>query len=147
MFASFPLSIEDPGPNLIAGKPLWLGHRYRFFQWELHGLASAGYGTRSHHGYFSAGPQFGFELYLGPVFGFDIRLGPAAMMQVGARTVPALGFGSSGGYVFRFWKDDRKRIKLETVMNVGVVLARDPGNDVGTNAGQLGAALIYEAPL
>ena len=33
MFASYPLSMEDPGPALSFALPLWLGERHPAFQW------------------------------------------------------------------------------------------------------------------
>lgn len=147
MYASYPLSIEDPGPALLVGKPLWLGHRYRFFQWVADAKLLAGFGTSSRFGHLSASPQFGFELFLGPWFGFDLHMGPVALLQVGSRTVAGAGIASSGGYVFRFWDDDRRRLKLEMILQSGGYFARDPGNDLGTNAGGLGGGLVFETPL
>ena len=145
MFASYPRSIEDPGPALVLGKPLWLGARHQFFQWVLDAEVLAGFGTASRHAHLAVAPQFGFNLYLGSVFGFELRFGPTAILQAGHRTVVGLGLSGGGGYVFRFFEDDRRRLKLLVLMHVGGYFASDPGNDIGANASAMGIGLAYEA--
>jgi hypothetical protein len=147
VFANYPMSIEDPGVALFAAKPLWYGKRYRFFQWVADANALVGFGTDRMHAYAAVGPQFGWNLYLGSVFGLEFRYGIDALVQAGERTVAGFGFGGGGGYVFRFWDDDRKRVKLWVQMHFGFYLAQDPGNDLGTNAGAFSLGLGYEAPL
>jgi hypothetical protein len=93
MFASYPMSIEDPGPALVLGKPLWLGTRQRFFQWVLDGNLLAGFGTASKHAHIAVTPQFGFNLYLGSTFGFELRIGAAGILQAG-ENVPSPGSAS-----------------------------------------------------
>ena len=75
MFANYPLSIEDPGVALFAAKPLWLGNRYRYFQWVFDVAGVAGYGTDHQHGYLIASAQWGANFYLGGVFGLEFRAG------------------------------------------------------------------------
>lgn len=145
-FASYPMSREDPGPALVVGKPLWLGLRHRFFQWVADGNVLVGFGTSSKHVHLAVTPQFGFNLYLGSVFGFEFREGAAVIMQAGQRTVAGIGLSASGGYVFRFWDDDRRRLKVLMVMHIGGYFAADPGNDLGMNANALGICLAYETP-
>jgi hypothetical protein len=147
VFANYPMSIEDPGVMLFAAKPLWYGTRYRFFQWVADANAVVGFGTDRMHAYAALGPQFGTNFYFGSVFGLEFRFGADALLQAGARTVGGFGFGGSGGYVFRLWDDDRKRIKLWMQMHFGFYLADDPGNDIATNAGAMGIGLGYEQPL
>jgi len=146
MFANYPMSMEDAGLALVASKPLWLGHRYRFFQWVAALDAVVGFG-HERHGYAIAGPGFGFNLYLGSVFGFEVRVGLAGIAQLGERTVGGLLFTGNGGYVFRFWDDERKRLKLYMTQGGGGYLADDPGNDLGLNAAVFGVGLAYEQPL
>lgn len=55
-------------------------------------------------------------------------------------------FFSSSGYVFRFWNDDRRRLKLLVSMHAGGYFAFDAGSDLGMNANALGVGLAYEAP-
>jgi hypothetical protein len=147
VFANYPMSIEDPGAALFAAKPLWYGNRYRFFQWVADANALVGFGTDRLHAYAAVGPQFGPNFYFGSVFGLEFRFGADALLQAGERTVGGFGFGGSGGYVFRFWNDDRKRVKLWTQMHFGFYLASDPGNDLATNAGAFALGLGYETPL
>ena len=146
IFASYPMSIEDPGPAVIIGRPLWLGTRYRYFQWMLDADLLVGFGTSSHHAHVAVAPRVGFDLYFGSVLGFELRMGPAGLLQVGERTVAGLGISSTGAYVFRFWDDDRRRLKLFMLMQAGGVFADDPGNDLGLNAGAFGVGLSYETP-
>lgn len=68
------------------------------------------------------------------------------MAQVGARSVIGAGLFASGGYVFRLWDDDRRRIMLAVTMQVGFYFASDPENDLATNAGALALGLAYETP-
>jgi hypothetical protein len=147
MYASYPMSIEDPGPALVATKPLWLGKRHRYVQWVLDGAALVGAGTQSKHAHLAIGPQVGTNLYLGGTFGLEFRVGVAGIFQVGSRTVAGLGLSGAGGYVFRFWDDDRRRLKVEIVMNAGGFIADDAGNDLGANASSFGVGLVYETPL
>ena len=147
MFANYPMSIEDPGAALFASKPLWLGNRYRFFQWVAGASALVGFGTDHDHAYVAVGPDVGANFYLGSVFGLEFRLGADGLVQAGKRTVAGLGIAGSGGYVFRFWDDDRRRIKLWMQMHFGVYIADDPGNDLATNAGAFALGLGYETPL
>ena len=147
MYASYPMSIEDPAPAAFIAKPLWLGTRYRYFQWAIDANAVVGFGTASKSLHVSVAPQLGMNLYLGGVFGFELRMGPAGILQLGRDTVGGIGMTSSGGYVFRFWDDDRKRLKLLVHMQAGGYLADDPGNDLGTNAMAIGMGLAYERPL
>jgi len=147
MFANYPMSMEDGGPMVFASKPLWLGNRYRFFQWAADMHALVGFGTNEKHAYVIAGPNFGFNLYLGSVFGFELREGIEGIAQIGERNVGGFMIGGMGAYVFRFWKDDRKRLKLQIHMHFGGYLASDPGNDMGMNAAMLGMGLGYEQPL
>jgi len=146
VFASYPMSIEDPGGGVFAARPLWLGERYRFFQWVLDAHALVGFGTDSHHGHLALGPRAGFDLFLGSVFGFELRFGVAGVAQVGHRTVGGFGIGGGGAYVFRFWDDDRRRVKLAFSMLGGAYFADDPGNDLAANAGQFAIGLAYETP-
>ena len=147
VFANYPMSIEDPGVMLFAAKPLWYGNRYRFFQWVADVNALVGFGTDRMHAYAVVGPQFGFNLYLGSVFGLEFRWAADALVQAGERNVGGFGLGGSGGYVFRLWDDDRKRLKLWAQMHVGFYLANDPENDLATNAGAIGLGLGYEQPM
>ena len=146
VFANHPNSISDEGFAVFVNKPLWLGDRYRYFQWALDAAAVGGYGTNLHHGYVIAAAQFGPNFYLGSVFGLEFRFGAGAMMQLGERNVPGIVFSGGGGYVFRFWDDDRKRVKLWASMNFGGYLKSDPMNDLGANAGAMGLGLAYETP-
>jgi hypothetical protein len=146
-FASYPMSIGGPGVAVVASMPVWLGHRYRFFQWVAAADAVLGVGPAERNGYVIAGPSFGFNLYLGSVFGFEVREGLAGMGQLGERTVGGLVFTGNGGYVFRLWKDDRKRLKLYMTLAFGAYFADDPGNDTPLNAGVFGVGLAYERPL
>jgi len=146
-YASYPMSMDDPGLALFVSKPLWLGNRYRFFQWALDANALVGLGYTTMNAYAAVGPQFGWNFYFGSVFGLEFRFGADGMLQAGPRTVAGVGFSGSGGYVFRFWKDDRKRLKLMMQMHVGGYFAEDPGNDLGANAGAFALGLAYEKPL
>src|SRR5262245_47601570 len=146
-FANFPMSMGDEGGALYASKPLWLGNRYRFFQWASDLSGIAGFGTYSHHAYALVGPTIGCNLYFGSVFGLEFRTGLDAMAQIGPRTVVGLTLGMSDAFVFRFWKDDRKRLKLLAHQHFGGYFASDPGNDMGMNAGMFGLGLAYEQPL
>lgn len=147
VFANYPMSITDPGVALFVAKPLWLGNRYRYFQWVVEANALAAYGTDYEHAYFALGPQLGANFFLGSVFGLEFRVGPAGVLQAGKRTVGGIGMSGAGGYVFRFWDDDRKRVKLWMQMCSGVYIADDPGNDLAANAGAFTLGLGYEAPL
>lgn len=147
MFASYPMSVEDPGPAVTLSRPLWLGRRHRYFQWYAGATLLAGYGASSRHSHLAAGPQLGFDLYLGSVLGFEVRTGVAGLAQVGSRSVVGVGLLQSGGYVFRLWSDNRRRLKLVVTMQAGGYFASDPGNDVGMNASALGLGVAYEGPL
>ena len=147
MFASFPMSMEDPAITLFAAKPLWLGNRYRLFQWVAEVQGTFAYGMSSQHAYAVAGPYFGWNLYFGSVFGLEFRFGVDAIAQVGERMVGGITFGGTGGYVFRVWKDDRKRLKLLIQQHAGFYFAEDPGNDLGTNAMAFAVGVGYEQPL
>jgi hypothetical protein len=147
VFASFPMSIGDPGIALVVGTPLWLGNRYRFFQWAAEVNGVVGFGTDEKNAYVLVGPQIGPNFYFGSVFGFELRIGLDGVAQLGHRTVGGLALGGSGAYVFRFWDDDRKRIKLMMQMRSGGYFADDPGNDLGMNAGAFIGGLAYETPL
>ncbi|HEY5946554.1 MAG TPA: hypothetical protein VIV40_13725 [Kofleriaceae bacterium] len=147
VFASYPMSMEDPGVALFAAKPLWLGNRYRFFQWSADVNALLGVGTEERNGYLLAGAQFGPNFYLGGVFGLEFRFGLDGMVQVGEHSVAGLTIGGGGAYVFRFWDDDRKRIKLLMQMHFGGYFANDPDNDLGMNAGAISLGLGYETPI
>lgn len=146
VFASYPMSIEDPGGALFAARPLWLGERYRFFQWVVDAHAMVGFGTESRHAHVSVGPRAGFDLFLGSVFGLEFRLEVAGVAQIGERTVAGLGLGGGAAYVFRFWDDDRRRVKLAIAMLAGGFVADDPGNDLGANAGRMAIGIGYETP-
>jgi hypothetical protein len=147
VFANYPMSLSDTGVALFASKPLWLGNRYRFFQWAADANALAGFGTDYKHAYVTAGPQLGANFYLGSVFGLEFRAGLGGIVQIGDRTVGGIGFSGAGGYVFRFWDDDRKRLKLWMQMCSGFYVADDPGNDLAANAGAFTLGLGYETPL
>lgn len=147
VFANYPMSIGDPGVALFAEKPLWLGNRYRFFQWAAEANAVAGFGTEEQHGYLALGTRFGPNFYLGSVLGLEFRFGVDALAQVGARTVGGVGMSGAGGYVFRFWDDDRKRLKLWFELHSGAYIASDPNNDLAANAGAFLLGLGYEEPL
>jgi hypothetical protein len=147
LFANYPMSIEDPGVALFASKPLWLGNRYRFFQWAADINALAGFGVDYKHAYLALGPQVGPNFYLGSVFGLELRFGVDGMLQAGERMAAGIGLSGAGGYVFRFWDDDRKRLKLWMQMHYGFYIADDPGNDLATNAAALALGLGYETPL
>lgn len=147
IFANYPMSIEDPGVALFASKPLWLGNRYRFFQWVAEASALAGFGTDHRHAYLALGPRFGANFYLGSVFGLEFRWGLEGLLQAGERTVAGIGLSGAGGYVFRFWDDDRKRVKLWMEMHSGFYIADDPANDLATNAGAFALGLGYETPM
>ena len=146
VFASYPMSIEDPGGAAFAVRPLWLGERYRFFQWVVDAQAVLGFGTESKHAHVTLGPRAGFDLFLGSVFGFELRIGAAGVAQVGRHTVGGFGIGGGAAYVFRFWDDDRRRVKLAISMLAGGYFADDPGNDLGANAGSMTIGLGYEMP-
>ncbi|MEJ7604620.1 MAG: hypothetical protein WKG01_42600, partial [Kofleriaceae bacterium] len=146
VFASYPMSIEDPGGALFATRPLWLGERYRFFQWALDAHALAGFGTYSHHGHVALGARAGFDLFFGSVFGLELRFEGAGLAQLGPHTVGGFGIGGGSAYVFRLWDDDRKRLKLAMSFLVGGYFARDPGNDLGAGAGRFSLGLGYEMP-
>jgi hypothetical protein len=146
VFANYPMSIEDPGFALFASRPLWLGNRYRYWQWVAEANALVGFGTEKNHAYAGAGPAFGFNLYLGSVFGLEFRWGAAGILQVGARTEPGIAVSGCGGYVFRLWHDDRKRLKLWMQEYMGAYFAPDPGNDAPM-AGAFSWGLAYEQPL
>ena len=146
VFASYPMSIEDPGGALFVTRPLWLGERYRFFQWVLDAHALAGFGGHSHHGHVALGARAGFDLFLGSVFGFELRIEAAGLAQLGPHTVGGFGIGGGGAYVFRLWDDDRKRVKLAMSFLGGGYFASDPGNDLGGNAGRFSLGLGYETP-
>ena len=146
VFASYPMSIEDPGGAVFATRPLWLGERYRFFQWVIDAQAVVGFGTGSKHAHASVGPRAGFDLFLGSVFGFELRLAGGGVAQVGRRTVGGFAVGGGAAYVFRFWDDDRRRVKLEMSFASGAYVAADPGNDLAGNAGQMVVGLGYETP-
>jgi hypothetical protein len=146
VFAAFPGAYEDPGPAFYLDTPLFLGTRHRFFQWAVDAVGLAGYGTYEHNGYVMAGAQAGFDLFLGGVFGFEFRWGLAGMAQLGHRSVPGIAMTGSGGYVFRFWDDDRKRVKLHFAMAFGGYFAADdPMNDAPMH-GALTGGLAYEMP-
>lgn len=146
MFANYPMSMEDPGYALFASRPLWLGNRYRFWQWVAEANAIAGFGTEHKHAYMGAGPAFGFNLYLGSVFGLEFRWGVSGILQVGSRTEPGIGISGCGGYVFRLWQDDRKRLKVWIQEYMGAYFAPDPGNDAPM-AAAFAMGLGYEQPL
>jgi hypothetical protein len=146
VFASYPMSISDPGGALFAVRPLWLGDRYRFFQWVVDAHAVLGFGTETKHAHTSIGPRAGFDLFLGSVFGLELRIGAAGVAQIGRRTVGGFGIGGGAAYVFRFWEDDRRRLKLAIAMLGGAYFADDPGNDLGGNAGQMSIGVGYEMP-
>jgi hypothetical protein len=147
VFANYPMSIEDPGVALFASKPLWLGNRYRYFQWAADVNALAGFGVDHKHAYLALGPQVGPNFYLGSVFGLEFRFGVDGVLQAGERMAAGIGFSGAGGYVFRFWDDDRKRLKLWMQMHFGFYIADDPGNDLATNAAAFALGLGYETPL
>jgi hypothetical protein len=147
VFANYPVSIEDQGAALFGARPLWLGNRYRFFQWVAEVNAMVGFGANKMHAYAAAGPRFGFNLYLGSVFGLEFRWGIEGIAQVGARTVGGLALSSGGGYVFRFWDDDRRRIKLWGEFHTGFYVAEDAANDLAMNAGAFVLGLGFEEPL
>ena len=144
MFSSYPGSYEDAGPALYFAKPLWLGQRHRYLQWELDVGVLAGVGSQSRHGHVGVGPRFGVNVYLGSMLGFEMQIGPAFIAQLGRRQVAGVGIFASGGYVFRLWKDDRRRLKLLVIMYNGGYFAPDPGNDLGLNANALGMSIGYE---
>lgn len=146
VFANYPMSMEDAGFAVFGSRPLWLGNRYRFFQWVGEANAVLGFGTEQKHAYAAAGPAFGFNLYLGSVFGLEFRWGVAGLLQVGTRTEPGLALSSCGGYVFRLWKDDRKRLKLWVQQYMGAYFAPDPSNDAPMYGAML-MGLGYEQPL
>jgi len=146
VFASSPMAIEDPGFAAIAGKPLWLGNRHRFFQWVVDADLIVGFGTDSHHAHLAINPHAGFNLYFGSVFGFELRVGVSGIAQLGPHSALGLGASGTGAYVFRLWNDDRRRLKLLVLMHAGAFLADDPGSDLATGAGGFGAGLAYEMP-
>ncbi len=147
VFANYPVSMEDEGAALFGARPIWLGNRYRFFQWVAEVNALVGFGAKELHAYAAAGPRFGFNLYLGSVFGLEFRWGIEGIAQVGARTVGGIALSGGGGYVFRFWDDDRRRLKLWGEMHTGGYFAEDPENDLGMNAGAFVLGLGFEEPL
>ena len=147
MAASYPGSMEDPGPGLVFAKPFWLGKRHRAFQWVFDASGLASYGSYSNHPRFSLGLRYGFDLFLGRTYGMEFRLGAAAALQAGARTVAGLEiFTFSWAHSFRVAKDDDHRVKIITFANSGFWLRRDPGNDMGMSASVMGIAAAYELP-
>ncbi|MBE7454647.1 MAG: hypothetical protein HS111_39025 [Kofleriaceae bacterium] len=147
MFASYPGSFEDPGIALGVSRPLWLGVRHRFFQWAVDLGGHLGWGRDSEDLYLLVAPEVGFDLFLGGVFGFELRLGLGGMAQLGGANVAGVVVGGRGGYVFRLWDDDRRRVALGFTMRNGAYLADDPGNDLGANAAMFALGLSYEMPL
>jgi len=147
IYASFPGSMTDEGFALTVAPTLWLSKRWRFFQWVADGFVQAGFGMRSAHVHTVFGARFGGNLFLGPVFGLELRVGAAGVAQLGKHTVGGAAMAGSGAYVFRFWDDDRRRIKLTMLFHAGGFFADDPGNDLGSNAIGMGLGLAYEMPL
>jgi hypothetical protein len=143
--ASYPGSIEDPGPALAVATPLWLGDG-GVVQGVIESATSFAWGTASHHAHVATSVRFGGDLYLGSVFGFEMALGPVVLAQVGRRGVLGLGLEISGGYVFRFWDDERRRVSLDLTFRGGGYLAEDEGNDLAANAAAFVVGLGYEAP-
>ena len=145
-FSNYPSSIGDLGPALGIGKPFWLGTRHRHFQWSLDTAGLIGHGLSLNNTYFAIGPQGGFNFYLNSFWGLEFRMGIAALAQMGSRNVFGVGIAGSGGYVFRFWRDDRKRLKLFLQMIGGTYFVKDPSNDLAMNASSFGAGIGYEVP-
>ena len=143
MYAKYPLSIEDPGVALQVMKPLWLGERHSYHQWVFNAGLIAGFTVESHHLQLNAHAVFGVDFFFGDFFGLEFSLGPAIFTQLGRDNVFGLGMQGGGGYVFRFWDDDRQRLKLLVNIQAGAYIADDLGNDMGLNAMAMGAGLHY----
>jgi hypothetical protein len=146
LYASHPMSISDPAPLLLVSKPLWLGARHSSAQWVADAAIAAGYGTESSSMHVAVAPRVGVDVFLGRMFGFELRVGPTIVAQVGPSSAAAVGMMAGGGYVFRFWDDDRKRLKLLVHLQAAGYLASDPDNDMFPNAMAMGMALGYEQP-
>jgi hypothetical protein len=146
-FANYPGSFSDLGVAASLGKPLWLGRRYRHAQLDLSGTINLGWGAEANHAYIAAAPQVGVNLFLGSFFGLEFHVGPALLAQLGERSVVGCGLLANGGYVFRPWSDDRRRIVLALTMQVGAYFASDPENDLAMNASAVTFGLTYETPL
>lgn len=147
MAASYPGSIEDPGPGVVLAKPIWLGRRHRAFQWVFDGSALTSYGASSGHARFSLGARYGFDLLLGSVYAMELRLGSGPALQAGKHTVPGVEpFTFSWAHSFRVTRDDDHRVKIATFMNAGLWLARDRESDMGMSAPVMGIAVAYELP-
>lgn len=146
VFSNYPGSYSDLGAAGMVAKPLWLGQRNRHLQFELRGALFLGWGVEMSHAYGAVAPQAGLSLFLGDTFGLEFHVGPALMTQVGERSVVGAGMFASGGYVFRPWNDDRRRLMLAITTQVGFYFASDPDNDLATNAGALALGVAYETP-
>ena len=147
VFSNYPGSYSDLGVSSLVAKPLWLGQRNLHSQLELRGALSLGWGVETSHFYAGVAPQVGLSIFLGNTFGLEFHVGPALMAQVGERSVIGAGVFASGGYVFRPWDDDRRRIMLAITTQVGFYFASDPENDLAANAGALALGVAYETPL
>ncbi len=138
------------GASLALNHPLWFGTRYGGFQWVagLSGSLGGGFGRHT-VALLNAGPDIGFNVYCGSVFGFELRHGLALAGYSGAATGVGLGVRASFSYVFRFWSDDRTRIKLDTQVFAGgsiVETGSRPASDTPFGLANLGMGLVYETP-
>lgn len=146
VFASYPGAVADPGSAVTLSRPLWFGKRHRFSQWQVSTAAIAGWGSESGSAHLAIALVPRLNLYLGRVFGLELGVGPTIVAQVGSPSAIGGGLLASGGYVFRFWDDDRRRLKLTLTMQVAAYAARDPDNDCAANASAFGVGLAYETP-
>lgn len=146
-FANYPNSISDLGVAASIAKPLWLGYRHRHLQFDLSGMIVVGCGFEKRHAYVAASPQLGLNLFLGSLFGVEFHVGPTLVSQLGERSVVGAGLLGQGGYVFRPWTDDRRRIALMLTMQAAFNFASDPGNDLATNASAVTFGVAYETPI
>ena len=141
-------SMAETSPALWLSKPLWMGKRYRYFQWELEGNVMAAYSAQTHTFRAVVAPEIGFNLYLGSVFGLEYRLGLAGFVQANENlSFVAMGASESLAYVFRLWDDDRQRLKLLSFVGGGGPFATDNTGNVEPVIATVGVGLVYEMPL
>jgi len=146
--AAFPGSLETSGPALRVAMPLLVGPRGDALQVRADVASTTVFGVGDRTGVWEILSLEGLvDLYLGPVLGFELHIGIAGIAQVASPMAAGVGLAGGGAWVFRFWEDDRRRLKLEFAGAIGGYFGDDPGNDLGMNAAAGIIGLGYETPL
>lgn len=143
--ASFPGSQGDPGGSLAVTNVLYEWGRNGIFQARIDATVLAVWGSEQQQGYMVVAPQAVLQLYFGSVLGYEIGIGAGGIMQVGQVSQIGAGMFGSGAYTFRFWRDERRRLKLGIQFFVGSYFADDQGNDLGFGAGIISGGIGYES--